>query len=109
MVSPMHATQISAYTYQAQTLCPHCTMQAVSAATNTCFASIAPAELFLDQMATTLGIDREDEHSFDSSDFPKVVFASQLDQLDHFPHDCGYDAGCTGCLPERCDNCGGEL
>ena len=32
----------------------------------------------LDQLAAVEGVDREDEHSFDSGDFPKVILSIQL-------------------------------
>lgn len=42
------------------------------------------ADEALDQLAAVEGIDREDEYTFDSDDFPKVVLRSQLaeDDLD---------------------------
>lgn len=33
----------------------------------------------LERLATTSGIDRMDERTYDSGDFPKVVFADMLD------------------------------
>ena len=36
------------------------------------------AEEALDQLAGAMGIDRTDERSFDSSEFPKVIFWSQV-------------------------------
>ena len=38
-----------------------------------------PTEDVLDQCAGASAIDRDDEHSFDSDEFPKVVFLHQLD------------------------------
>ena len=49
------------------------------------------AEDNLDEMARAFGIDREDESSFDSADFPKVVFADEIEDGD------------------RCGRCGGDL
>lgn len=40
-------------------------------------------EWLLDQLAKGLGIDRYDEHTFDSDHFPKVVFAGQLEEEEH--------------------------
>lgn len=45
----------------------------------------------LDELALAFGIDRNDEHSFDSGDFPKVIFADSVQD------------------DERCCACGGEL
>jgi len=36
----------------------------------------------LDQIAGANAIDREDEHTFDTDDFPKVIFGSQVDISD---------------------------
>ncbi len=33
----------------------------------------------LDQIAGATGIDRQDERTFDSSEFPKVIFSSDID------------------------------
>jgi hypothetical protein len=49
------------------------------------------AEDLLDQCAGAMAIDREDEYSFDSGDFPKVIFASSVE-----------DGEC-------CGRCGNEL
>lgn len=42
------------------------------------------AEDNLDEIAAAFGIDREDETSFDSEDFPKVIFRDQAEG-----HSCG--------------------
>ena len=84
----MHATDIVAYTYQAETLCPPCTMAAMSDAPA---IPGADAEIVLDFVAQILGVDRDDESSFDSGDFPKVIFGSQIEDI------------------ESCGQCGEEL
>lgn len=84
-------TDIVAYTYSAEELCPNCTVTKLGG-TPTDIRVAGSVEALLDRTATTLGIDREDERSFDSGDFPKVVFADQIDE-DH----------------NRCDSCGKEL
>ncbi len=53
-----------------------------------------PTEEALDRCAEAAGINRQDESSFDSGDFPKVIFASQVS---------GDDPGDT------CTVCGIEL
>ena len=55
----------------------------------------------LDQIAAANGFDRHDEKSFDTDEFPKVVFASQIDSFT----DDGYEV----CDDERCYCCGEEL
>jgi hypothetical protein len=70
----MHATDIAAYTYQAELVCPRCVLSVA----DTYYHPSEPAEDVLDRAARLRGIDREDESSFDSGDFPKVVFASQV-------------------------------
>ena len=75
---------IVGYTYRADIYCPGCIIAAVARAYP---GSVAPAahdmdpEDALDQIAVYLdtGIDRDDEHTFDSMEFPKVVFSVQID------------------------------
>ncbi len=43
-------------------------------------------ELYLDAIASKLGIDRMEESSFDSDDFPKIIF-----------HSDEWDGDCEGC------------
>jgi hypothetical protein len=75
----MNATDIVAYTYQAEILCSRCTVDAVVGHN----PDLPPAEQMdveatLDMIAADAGIDRADECTFDSSEFPKVVFADQV-------------------------------
>lgn len=85
------AFDIAGYTYRAETLCPTCTIQVML-----CDGDASPSALdmreedVLDQCAGAQGIDRDDEYSFDSGDFPKVIFVSQTDG-------------------DRCDRCGEAL
>ena len=37
------------------------------------------AEVMLDDLFATLGVDRQDEYTFDSDDFPKIVTLGHLD------------------------------
>lgn len=57
------------------------------------FDGAATVEGALDVVATRRSIDRKDERSYDSGDFPKVIFASE-----EFPDYC-----------PRCAQCGGVL
>ena len=58
-------------------------------------AATPPTEVLLDELATKYGIDRQDEYSFDSDNFPKVVFRYHLS--DHVNegidecHHCGWE------------------
>jgi hypothetical protein len=84
----MHATDIVAYTYQAANWHPACLISVMVAG-----GDLSPAardmsvERVLDQHAGAIGIDREDESSFDSDDFPKVVFSSQVEDPEEI---CSY-------------------
>lgn len=89
----MNATDIVAYTYQAETLCPRCVV-ARTVKTKTLRDYIlnegadGEVERWLDSLAKMNGVDRQDEHSFDSGDFPKVVFADQIEDGETC-HGCG--------------------
>lgn len=54
-------------------------------------ANCLTMELVLDEVAKRRGIDRHSERSYDSGDFPKVVFADHLEE------------------PTPCEGCGGYL
>lgn len=84
------ADRIVGYTYRAETLCVDCAhdesvrlfrkgggkVESLSVETN------------LDCAATYLGIDRYDEHTFDTAEFPKTILAVQAE--DEEPcHRCG--------------------
>ena len=89
---------IVGYTFRAETLCPDCTIKALPTGEGQAYDGWALAEGVhmsvednLNEIALAFGINRTDEHTFDSDDFPKVVFDVQL--LDG----------------ETCDHCGREL
>lgn len=86
------AYTIVGYTYRADTLCPACTIEAMIADREASPAArdMAPEEA-LEQIAAANAIDRHDLHSYDSDNFPKVVFADQLRDVDeeHGPETCG--------------------
>ena len=87
----MSGADIAGYTYRADIYCPACLVEAMIHE-----RSMAPAargmgiEEALDQCAQAVALDRYDERSFDSGDFPKVVFVSMLEG-------------------DVCGSCGGEL
>lgn len=111
----MHATDIVAYTYQAETLCPGCTLDALNVPAG--LRAEQSCESILETLAVAQGIDCRDLRSFDSGDFPKVVFADQV-LTGHTFNNGGYS--CDICdddidklesesCVERCGQCGEEL
>lgn len=81
------AWDIVSYTYRAEQLCPTCVIEAmIRQGEASPGARDMNEEAALDQIAEANGIDRMNEYSFDSGDFPKVVFSSMVDA-------------------ERCDDC----
>ena len=85
---------IVAYTYEAELICPPCMRQVAAFANeaNGRNAEFVGLQDLLDRWAKDVDINREDEHSFDSDDFPKVVLSIQLGD---------------GC--QRCDRCGEHI
>jgi hypothetical protein len=79
---------IVGYSYQADTYCPRCISDIVRAHLPTGLRHPVDedggeypwdTEWFLTTIAPFLGIDRMDEHTFDSDDFPKVIFSHQIE------------------------------
>jgi hypothetical protein len=84
--------EIAAYLYRADLYCPACVVEAMMARRDASPAARdLPVEAVLDQCAQALALDRSDEISFDSSEFPKVVLRIELGDGD------------------RCGACGDEL
>lgn len=88
----MKAYDIVGYTYQADQYCTDCIMDQVRADLPEELHGPVDedggeypwdAEWFLTQIALHTDIDRMDEHTFDSDDFPKVIFASQVEDTEH--------------------------
>ena len=70
---------IVGYSYKAATYCPeHLIELMVQQGTASPGARGMAVEDVLNQLAGAEGIEREDEHSFDSDDFPKVVLDVSL-------------------------------
>lgn len=85
----MNAAEIIGYTFDADQFHPNCLISGMVLARELSPAALDMSnEAVLDQHAGALGIDREDEHSFDSSEFPKVIFADQVTEDDICGH-CG--------------------
>lgn len=68
---------IIAYAYRAALYCPDCIVHALPRDVLSPAAYDMRAEDVLDQVAAYDGIDRYDEYSFDSDDFPKVAFSCE--------------------------------
>lgn len=82
------AWDIVAYTYRADTYCPGCIAnQVTSHNSDISFLeldwAIFDPESWLDGAAKILGIDHCNEHTFDSDDFPKVVFSSMVEDVEY--------------------------
>lgn len=73
----MRSYDIVAYTYQADVHCPECIAQMFGG------SILDSAETMLDRAAESAGIDRYDESSYDSDDFPKVVFCDQVESTEY--------------------------
>lgn len=82
---------IAGYTYRADVFCPVCVVAQLPADVLSPAAFSMPTEDVLNQVAAYMTVDRFDEYSFDSDEFPKVIFAVQLDDT------------------ELCGNCGEGL
>lgn len=76
------AWTVVGYTYAYETLCPACTLSALPTGPGEAFdgwhdaTESLSAEDNLTELAAAFGINREDESSYDSGDFPKVIFSS---------------------------------
>lgn len=84
----MHATTIVGYTYAADNYCDDCIAAMFDRATGgDGEVSGFFAEEILDDAAERLTIDRHEEGSFDSGAFPKVIFASMVED-DEYCGEC---------------------
>lgn len=84
MYYTIKAYDIVGYAFQADTYCVDCTRdlaqaQTFAAGSATSWGDCGSAEDILAEWAGLLGIDRHDETSYDSDEFPKVVFASMVE------------------------------
>jgi hypothetical protein len=79
------ATDIVGYTFNADIYCPSHIVARLThnpGDVNYCCATIVEPEPHLDLIARIDGINREDESTYDSDEFPKVIFASQVESDD---------------------------
>lgn len=88
----LHATTIVGYAYCADLYCPICIVRALPTGEGGAFDGWAIAEGYapmpstednLSEIAQAFGINRANETTFDSGDFPKVVFASDASEDDY--------------------------
>ncbi|MEH0110805.1 hypothetical protein V6N00_13925 [Tersicoccus sp. MR15.9] len=75
------------YTFRAEQYCPEDLLDALPTGPGEAFdgwddLSGQPVEDSLRELAFAFSIDREDEASFDSDDFPKVIFRDQTTEDD---------------------------
>lgn len=81
-----HPTDIVAYDYAADRYCPSCIIDVLTADGGPFdgwalgFSVRMEVEQNLDEIADAFGINRGDERTFDSGDFPKVVFADNVEE-----------------------------
>lgn len=86
-----HSWDIVGYTFNADLYCPACVVDQVADAHAGKLRdgdADGDPERALARIARRLGIDRQDEHTFDSGDFPKVVFADQAAEEDDYCGSC---------------------
>lgn len=69
----MRIDALVAYVFQAEVLCPDCLKEKLG------HSSSVDIETVLDAAAAAKGLDREDETTFDSDDFPKVLLYPEVD------------------------------
>lgn len=96
-VVPVRLDTIVGYTFNADIYCPRCIVEVLPTGEGQAFDGWAladgvsvPTEVNLDEIAAAFGIDRYDERTFDSGDFPKVVFADAAEDGDRCGQ-CGLD------------------
>ena len=90
---------IVGYTYKAEQLCPDCTRAALGYGAGSRFRDVLSVENRLNSIASRIGLERDDESSFDSNDFPKVILDAMLD--------CDREE--LEGQHERCDHCNVKL
>lgn len=69
---------IVGYTFQADLYCPRCIVETVQPSRTHGRSPHTDVELVLNAIAEDRGIDRNDEWTFDTDVFPKVVFAGDV-------------------------------
>jgi hypothetical protein len=92
---------IVGYTYNAENYCPDHIVEQIDGQAP---VPEREAEAKLDYLAGMFGIDRYDERSFDSGNFPKVIFRDQAHDGCNLANDYG-----PGQCGDRCGACGEPL
>jgi hypothetical protein len=90
----MRSDTIVGYIYQADVHCPFCVIEALPTGPGQRFDGWATAigmnvEANLGEIAQAFGIDRDDEQSFDSGGFPKVILACNAEEDGAYCGHCG--------------------
>ncbi|MFD9486290.1 hypothetical protein ACFWBX_20365 [Streptomyces sp. NPDC059991] len=76
--APMGATDIIAYYYGEKTVCPDCTKDLAAPYYLIDSPESFSTEQVLDEAAKTAGINRHNEDSYTSYEFPKVLYPDDL-------------------------------
>lgn len=97
-----HATDIVGYNYRADNHCISCTGKMVFDYYGGSLVPESPDEITAVGIAND--IDVEDEYSYDSDDFPKVIFRSHLDG-----EKCGMCGDCLQCDGWGCSDCNEKI
>src|SRR5215217_3593611 len=104
-----HATDIVAYTYEAGIYCPGCIKQMFSEYVPANVAWELSTEEVLKEAAGQEGIDYSDPYSYDTDNFPKVVFSSDANDADweHCAnmHDKKFEEVCEGHIDHDPSDC----
>jgi hypothetical protein len=75
--------ELAAYLYRADLYCPACVIEAMIATRDASPAARdMPTEAVFDQCAEAMVVNRGDETSYGSDEFPKAVFLDALDNDD---------------------------
>lgn len=88
--------EIVGYTFKTDTLCVDCAREIAVAGTlragsATMWSDCGTTEQIMAEWASLIGIDRMEEHTYDSSEFPKAILHYQVEGV------------------ARCDKCGMQL
>jgi hypothetical protein len=76
--------RIAGYTYKAAQYCPNCIVDKVLNSMGLEGHGLSyDTEEALERLAISEGIERYDEHTFDSDDFPKVIFSDWIEPDQH--------------------------
>lgn len=80
----MASDRIVGYTFNAESLCPSCAAAAVG-----WNGREGNPHTYIDKAGRAAGFDVDDEHNFDSSDWPKVIFECQVEDSEQRCGGCG--------------------